>query len=277
MTGAVLGLAAALGLALLVLVGSSPPERGLNQLVLPLVYAVPGLLALLSLRGRPVLLVPATALSLLLSVTTLSGVSLILLAPAACFGLALRHRRGWRPSLPRPVLAGALPLLAVLGAFAIVVVGIGPSDPRCWTYEEFADGRQTYADVACNETGGVGPIMASGPATTIVTTGPSGSEDIARPGPGSSGSPGDGTSGSEVVPPPGPGSSGTGAVGSGVLPPLGPGMVSSGGGSTSDSTTALEAAAGAALIAAGLTAGSILSSPGGQTGASKTPFATRAA
>ncbi|MGI8759612.1 MAG: hypothetical protein ACR2K0_09945 [Acidimicrobiales bacterium] len=75
----------------------------------------PALLALLSLWERPVLLVPAAVVSFLLSFTALSGVTLVLVIPAICYGVAYHRRRFYPSTLTRPLLAVVLPVLACGG------------------------------------------------------------------------------------------------------------------------------------------------------------------
>lgn len=223
--GVVLGLVAATGFGLLIQINATPPERGLESLSFPLLWAMPGLLGTLSLRARPVLLIPAAALGVLLSLTSFSGVTLVLIIPAVCFIFAYRRRTDVRVSVFRSSLALFLPMAATGSALVILLTG---PDPACWTYLEHATGEQTYTEVTCDE----GPL-ASGSATTP-----------AQPGTDTGSGSGSGS------PPPPTGSTGSESA-----------VVSSGGGSTSDTITAFEALATAALATTGLGAAWTLARP----------------
>ncbi len=88
--GAVLGLVFAAGLGL-VRFFSSGPLRYLElagTFALTLIYASPPLLALFSLRGREVLLLPAVALGAVATVRSFSGVTLVLVVPTALWIVA---------------------------------------------------------------------------------------------------------------------------------------------------------------------------------------------
>lgn len=232
LVGAALGLLAATAFGVAIFLGSTPPERSFEALGFPLLWAAPALLALLSLWERPVLLVPAAVVSFLLSFTALSGVTLVLVIPAICYGVAYHRRRFYPSTLARPLLAVVLPVLACGGA---VVALVTRPDPVCWTYTEDA-GDRIYTRTACGSN-----AEASLPATTLATTRDSGT-------------------GSGLVPPPRSGES-TGA-GDGVR---------SGGGSTSDTVSAAEAGASAVLIATGLGSGWI-ASRSNRNGRSAVPF-----
>lgn len=216
--GVVVGLMAATAFGVVIFLGSAPPEGSFEAVGFPLLWAMPALLALLSLWERPVLLVPAAVLSFLLSFSALSGVTLVLLIPTVCYVLAYRRRRYYPPTLTRPLLAVLLPVLACAGALIALVAR---PDPVCWTYLEDAGGTRTYSRTGCDETDGMSPSMTVSPPTA------------------------DRGSGS----------------GSGVVAPG-----ASGGGSTSDTVTLLEAAASATLLAAGLAAGWVASRSDGGNG-----------
>lgn len=241
MAGAVLGLVAALGFGIAIFVGSSPPERSLEPLGFSLLWAMPALLALLSLRERPVLLVPAAVLSFFLSFGALSGVTLVLLIPTICYVLAFWHRRYYPSTLTRPLIAVVLPVLA--GAGALVAL-LADSEQVCWTYVEDTDGERSYTEAACDDRGGVGPVMLGGPATSV------------RP-------PGQADSGS--------GSGASESYGSEMVAPGESGVTGSGGGSTSTPTPAA-AAASAVLVVAGLGSGWAAARSGDGNGAFAAPF-----
>jgi hypothetical protein len=84
--------AAGLGLAALRFGGEAPPARGLEAAIgaaaLGLVIATPGVLALLALRDRPALLLPAAALLVPLSFLSFALVTLPLLIPAVLLARA---------------------------------------------------------------------------------------------------------------------------------------------------------------------------------------------
>ncbi len=224
--GAVLGLVAATAFGMAIFLGSTPPERSFEPLGFPLLWSAPALLALLSLRERPVLLVPAAVASFLLSFTALSGATLVLVIPAICYGVAYHRRRHYPLTLTRPLLAVVLPVLACAGALVALVAR---PDPVCWTSTEDATENRTYTRTACGSN-----AEMSFPATTLPTERDAGT-------------------GSGLEPPPGS----TESIGAGD-------EVRSGGGSTSDTVTATEASASAALIATGLASGWVIARPRGR-------------
>lgn len=180
--GAVLGLVAATAFGVAIFFGSTPPERSFEPLGFPLLWAAPALLALLSLWERPVLLVPAAVVSFLLSFTALSGVTLVLVIPAICYGVAYHRRRFYPSTLARPLLAVVLPVLAFGGALVALVA---QSDPVCWNYTEDDRGDRTYTRTDCGSNAEV-----SSPATTLDSQ--TGSELVPPPGAAESTGPGDG-------------------------------------------------------------------------------------
>lgn len=254
LAGAVLGLVAAGGFGLVIVLGVAPPARGIGLLPFPLLWATPAVLALLALGERPVLLLPAAALGFLTSFTGLSGVTLVLLIPTL-FYMVAHHVLAYRPvTVTRPLLAILLPVVAGAGAFSITLAG---SDSVCWTYVEEISGDRTYAEVGCNEDGEVAPVLWSGPATTLRPPALSGPPaNSSRPGSSRPDS-----SGSQLVPPPG--------TPSGLDPASV--IVASGGGATS-TTSPLAAAAAAVLLLAGVAAAWILSGSGGGNGGIPAPF-----
>jgi hypothetical protein len=161
LVGAVLGLVAAAGLGVLFLVGGTFPVTGAGELSLPLLWAMPAFLALLSLRERPVLLLPAAVLGFPLAFTVISWLILVLLVPAICYGVAYDLRRS-RPSTgSRSLLAVVLPVLAGAGAFVALLVG---TDSICFNHRENDTGERTYREVPCLEDGDrVDPVVADGP------------------------------------------------------------------------------------------------------------------
>lgn len=145
------GVAAAFAFAAPLLDRSERRPDGLDVLgnvALFAVYAAPALLALLALRGRPLLLLPAAVLAFLLAFTALSGVSLVLLLPGAAY-LAAFLAAGAPPS------RGLAPAVLVLGAVALGVAAFAAlfvqTELVCWRYEVRADGTNTYEHVPAEE------------------------------------------------------------------------------------------------------------------------------
>lgn len=130
--GAVLGLVAAVGLGLVKFVNSGPLRylELVGTLGLTLVYASPALLALLSLRGREVLLIPAIALGAVASVSAFSGVTLVLLVPTALWTVAyVRHLRSRHRPRVSNVLVGVLTVAVMVASFFVLFLS---DDPVCW-------------------------------------------------------------------------------------------------------------------------------------------------
>lgn len=152
LVGAGLGLLLPAGFAVVIYVGTVPPLRSLDlgYVSFALVWAAPALLALLSLRSRPVLLISAAVVGFLSAFTSFSGVTFVLLVPAALY-LWAHRRRGDPGSTPRAALAVLLPLLAWGGAFAVL---LGHSGSACWSYSESADGDRTYVLEPAEDQGG---------------------------------------------------------------------------------------------------------------------------
>ncbi|HEV8167505.1 MAG TPA: hypothetical protein VGR74_24190, partial [Actinomycetota bacterium] len=124
----------ALGFAVLHVAGTAPPLRALEwpgALVMALAYALPGLLGLLALTGRPAALRAAGVVSVPLAFTALSGVSLVVLVPAALDAVGYARWRP-RPPLRWPAL-GLLAAIVVLGAAAVpVLASAGDDTAWCW-------------------------------------------------------------------------------------------------------------------------------------------------
>ncbi len=131
----VLLVAAGLALALLRYVGGSPAERGvegaLGSLALGAPVAVTGVLALLALRDRPVLLLPAAIALVPLSFLSFAGVTLPLLIPAVMLVLAY-GRRSARRRPPRGTTIGSVVAIFAL-LFAAVVVLFLREDLRTYS------------------------------------------------------------------------------------------------------------------------------------------------
>lgn len=131
----VLLVAAGLALALLRYLGGSPAERGvegaLGSLALGAPVAVTGVLALLALRDRPVLLLPAAIALVPLSFLSFAGVTLPLLIPAVMLVLAY-GRRSARRRPPRGTTIGSVVAIFAL-LFAAVVVLFLREDLRTYS------------------------------------------------------------------------------------------------------------------------------------------------
>lgn len=136
----------ALGFAALHVAGTAPPLRALDwpgALVMALAYALPGLLGLLALGGRPAALLAAGVLSVPLAFTALSGISLVMLVPAALDAVGYARWRP-RPPLRWPAL-GLLAAIVVLGAAALpVLASAGDDTAWCWAATVDAGGHRTY-------------------------------------------------------------------------------------------------------------------------------------
>lgn len=173
--GTAVNLLLAVAGALLLRHAAAPPERRWEALAFPLVWAAPALLALLA-RRRPVLLVPAGALSAVLSVFSLSGVTLLLLVPAGLFiAGAARARLSW-PGPARTAVVLALPLggLAAIGALFV------HQDPVCWDVVREPGGGEAYRTRPDRECGGAsgsasgtvsGPVLGGGSTSDTVVAG----------------------------------------------------------------------------------------------------------
>lgn len=130
-TGALV-VAAGLALAVLRYVGGIPPEQGaegaLGSVALGAIVAVPGLLAILAVRDRPVLLITAAITLVPLSFLSLAGVTLPLLIPAVILLIAYGRRSSHQPP-PKGTAAGTVAAVLVLLAAAVSVLVLH-EDPR---------------------------------------------------------------------------------------------------------------------------------------------------
>jgi hypothetical protein len=156
----VLLLAAALLVRLLAI--ANPVERGTelpSTIALVAAYAVPGLLGVLSLRGRPALALAGGVLGLPLGVTAMSGVSLVLWIPSF---LLLASYAAWRERPPTRAPAAVIAITAFVlgtGAFA---ANVSEHRTVCWTFVTYTDGHSTYARAAPNSR--IGGFIAPGVA-----------------------------------------------------------------------------------------------------------------
>lgn len=94
--------------------------RYLEGVALATVFSVPGILVLLSLRGRAVLLLTGAVLSGTLSLLLATAMPLLAL-PALVYGLAYAKQSTPRSALPRALVVAAPTLLDFVGALAIYV------------------------------------------------------------------------------------------------------------------------------------------------------------
>ena len=148
--GVVLNALVAVAFGALRLLAEAPPLRAVawpGAVGLAAAYAVPAALATVALRGRrPAALLAAVLLGLPLAFSAMSGVSLVLLVPAACY---LAGYAAWAPR-PRPRLgAAAAAGIAVAAAVGIVplvllVGSLGGARGYCYSWTEDLAGRRTY-------------------------------------------------------------------------------------------------------------------------------------
>lgn len=151
---AVLGIALnatiAVAFGALRLLMEAPPLRTVawpGAVALVVAYATPAALAVVALHGRrPAALLGAGLLGLPLAFTALSGISLVLLVPTACYliGYAV-----WRPRPPLRVagLAGIV-AIAIAGVAALVLPfasPIGTPEAFCYTWTEDHAGHRSYS------------------------------------------------------------------------------------------------------------------------------------
>jgi hypothetical protein len=171
-------MAAVLGIALNVLIAvafgalsllmEAPPLRTVawpGAVALLVAYATPAALAVVAFYSRrPAALLGAGLLGLPLAFTALSGISLVLLVPAACY---LIGYAAWRP---RPPLRAA----GLAGIVAIVITGvaalvlpfsstIGTPQAFCYTWTEDGAGRRVYSPARPDRSSDSG--QHSGPAS----------------------------------------------------------------------------------------------------------------
>lgn len=144
-TGALV-VAAGLGLAVLRYVGGIPPEQGaegaLGAVALGATVAVPGLLAILAGRDRPVLLITAAITLVPLSFLSLAGITLPLLIPAVILLIAYGRRSSHQPP-PKGTAAGTVAAVLVLLAAAVSVLFLH-EDPRA---SSTATGGESTSDI----------------------------------------------------------------------------------------------------------------------------------
>lgn len=146
--GAFLGLAfAAFVFSMRVFADHGVPPRSaadwLGEVAFVAVYAAPSVLALLALRDRYGALLSASVLSALLSWTAFSGVTLVLLVPAAAYAVAYVRVRAW-DGASSPLWS----LVAVAAGYAAFCALFARDDPYCWKYVVHADGTTTFATVS---------------------------------------------------------------------------------------------------------------------------------
>ena len=132
---------AGLALAAFRFAGGAPPEQGtegaIGSLALGVTIAVPGVLAVLAVRDRPVLLLPAA--TTLAPLSALSFVTLPLVIPAVM--LAIPYGRRSRGHAPASGTAGGTFVVVYLLLAAAVVVLFVHDDPR--TYSTATGGGST--------------------------------------------------------------------------------------------------------------------------------------
>jgi hypothetical protein len=146
----------------------APPLRTVawpGAVALVAAYAVPAALAATALRGqRPAALLGAGLLGLPLAFTLMSGVSLVLVLPAACY---LIGYAAWRPRPPlrAGAVAGIAAILAAGVAAMVLPFGSANGEPRgyCYSWTEDLAGRRTYS-----------PARPADPAATALGSEPGG-------------------------------------------------------------------------------------------------------
>jgi hypothetical protein len=153
-TAAVFGIALnapiAVAFGALRLLMEAPPLRTFawpGALALAVAYATPAALAVVALHSRrPAALLGAGLLGLPLAFTALSGVSLVLLVPTACYLIGYAAWRS-RPPLRAAGLAGIV-AIAIAGVAALVLPFTSPiSTPKalCYTWTEDRSGHRLYS------------------------------------------------------------------------------------------------------------------------------------
>jgi hypothetical protein len=146
--GAVLNALAALVFGGLHLLHQAPPLRAVlwpGAVALASVYALPAALAAMALRvRRPAALLGAGLLGLPLAFTAMSGVSLILAVPVACY---LVGYLAWtpRPRLGAGAAAGiAITVAAGVAAFVLLFASpVGGATGYCYSWTEDLAGRRS--------------------------------------------------------------------------------------------------------------------------------------
>jgi hypothetical protein len=114
-------------------VGASPADPLLGSVALGAVVAAPGLLALLGLRHRAVLWLPAAMAALPLSFLSFAGLTLPLLVLAVILVVAwIRHPGSYAGFLVHPVVVTSLVVVLLIAAALALFVH---EDPASWTTE----------------------------------------------------------------------------------------------------------------------------------------------
>jgi hypothetical protein len=166
--GIALNVLAALVFGGLRLLLEPPPLRTVawpGAVALAVAYAVPAALAAVALRGqRPAALLGAGLVGLPLAFTAMSGVSLVLVVPAACYLIAYA---AWtpRPQLRAGAVAGIATVLAA-GVAALVLLFASPiGEPKgyCYSWTEDLAGGRAYS-----------PARPADPGATELWSGPGG-------------------------------------------------------------------------------------------------------
>jgi hypothetical protein len=124
-----------LGIALGIVAGAgaTPADPLLGSVALGAVVAAPGLLALIGLRHRAVLWLPAAMAALPLSFLSFAGLTLPLLALAVVLVVAwIRYPGSYAGFLIHPVVVTALVVVLLLCAAVALFVH---EDPASWTEE----------------------------------------------------------------------------------------------------------------------------------------------
>jgi hypothetical protein len=187
--GIVLNALVAVAFGALRLLAEAPPLRAVawpGAVGLAAAYAVPAALATVALRGRrPAALLAAGLLGLPLAFSAMSGVSLVLLVPAACY---LAGYAAWAPR-PRPRLgAGAVAGIALAAAVGIVplvllVGSLGGARGYCYSWTEDLAGRRTYTQARPDGGDGLEEGAGSEPLRPGQQAAGSGcTSDLVRPG-----------------------------------------------------------------------------------------------
>jgi hypothetical protein len=148
---AVIGIGLSFALAVTVgvvrAINAEPVERAaevFGNAGFAVVFAAPGLLALLGLRGRPSLLVAAGVLDLALAfVTLMSLIGLAFVVPGVMFFVAASQMRG---SGGRPARSLAATLVAVILGTASFLALFAREDPVCWATNSVGESVRLNAD-----------------------------------------------------------------------------------------------------------------------------------
>jgi hypothetical protein len=133
-------------LAVVVRIGADPADPVLEGVALGALVAVPGVLALLGLLGRPDLWLAASWTAFPLAFYSLAGVTLPLLPASAVFLWAWVHKPDMK-SRPRVPVGVLVPLVVVLVLGAVAALYVTPDDPVSWSTPT---GGGTASDVVTN-------------------------------------------------------------------------------------------------------------------------------